>query len=143
MGADGGAGRAGFGVDPDAAGPGLHRPGSAVHGGRAVADRWARPRGARSPGRRPSGSVPDQPEGTAVFVGGVDLEWNDVPEADSYDVQQYRNGGWTDLPADGVEIAFYGAGAIISGLDPEASLWFQRAGGQRARRLGLVRDAVT
>ena len=68
--------------------------------------------------------IPDQPAGTAVFIGGVDLEWNEVPGADSYDVQQYR-GGWTDLPADGVEIAFYGAGAIISGLDPEASLWFR------------------
>ena len=75
------------------------------------------------PADSPSG-VPDQPAGTAVFIGGVDLEWNDVPGADSYDVQQYR-GGWTDLPADGVEIAFYGAGAIISGLDPEATLWFQ------------------
>ena len=69
--------------------------------------------------------VPDQPEGTAVFVGGVDLEWNDVPGADSYDVQLGRGGQWIDLPGDGVEVAFYGAGAIISGLDPEASLWFQ------------------
>ena len=69
--------------------------------------------------------VPDQPEGTAVFVGGVDLEWNDVPGADSYDVQQYRGGQWTGLPADGVAIAFYGAGAIISGLDPQSSLWFR------------------
>ena len=69
--------------------------------------------------------TPDQPTGTAVFIGGVDLEWNDVPEADSYDVQLYRNGQWNDLPGDGVEIAFYGAGAIISGLDPGSSLWFQ------------------
>ena len=69
--------------------------------------------------------VPDLPEGTAVFVGGVDLEWNDVPGAGSYDVQQYRGGGWTGLPADGVAIAFYGAGAIISGLDPQSSLWFR------------------
>ena len=69
--------------------------------------------------------VPDQPKATAVFVGGVDLEWNEVPGADSYDVQQYRGGQWTDLPADGVAIAFYGAGAIISGLDPQSSLWFQ------------------
>ncbi len=69
--------------------------------------------------------VPDQPEGTAVFVGGVDLEWNEVPGAGSYDVQQYRGGGWTGLPADGVAIAFYGAGAIISGLDPQSSLWFR------------------
>ena len=69
--------------------------------------------------------TPDQPTGTAVFIGGVDLEWNDVQEADSYDVQLYRNGQWNDLPGDGVEIAFYGAGAIISGLDPGSSLWFQ------------------
>ena len=76
------------------------------------------------PADNPPG-VPDQPEGTAVFVGGVDLEWNDVPGADSYEVQQSRGGQWTGLPADGVEVAFYGAGAIISGLDPEASLWFR------------------
>ena len=69
--------------------------------------------------------TPNQPKATAVFVGGVDLEWNEVPGADSYDVQQYRGGQWTDLPTDGVAIAFYGAGAIISGLDPEASLWFR------------------
>ena len=67
--------------------------------------------------------TPDRPVGTAVFVGGVDLEWNDVPGADSYDVQLYRNGQWIDLPGDGVEVAFYGAGAIISELDPTSSLW--------------------
>ena len=74
------------------------------------------------------GSAPDaldQPAGTAVFAGGVDLEWNDVPGADSYDVQLFRNGQWMDLPGDGVEIAFYGAGAIISGLDPGSTHWFQ------------------
>ena len=69
--------------------------------------------------------TPDRPTGTAIFIAGVDLEWNDVPGADSYDVQLFRNGQWTDLPADGVEIAFYGAGAVISGLDPTATLWFQ------------------
>ena len=76
----------------------------------------------------PANSAPDapnQPQATAVFVGGVDLEWDDVPGADSYDVQTYRGGQWVELPGDGVEIAFYGAGAIISGLDPQASLWFQ------------------
>ena len=69
--------------------------------------------------------VPELPVGTAVFIGGVDLEWDDVIWADSYDVQLFRNGQWTDLPADDVAIAFYGAGAIISGLDPESSLWFR------------------
>ena len=74
------------------------------------------------------GSAPDTPDlpvGNAVFVGGVDLEWNDVPGADSYDVQLFRNGQWTDLPGDDIEIAFYGAGAIISELDPESTLWFR------------------
>ena len=69
--------------------------------------------------------TPDRPQGSAVFVGGVDLEWNDVPGADSYDVQQYWDGRWTELPADGVTVALYGAGAIISGLDPDESLWFR------------------
>ena len=70
--------------------------------------------------------APDRPVGTAVFVGGVDLEWNDVPGADSYGVQMFRNGQWTDLPGDGVEIAFYGAGAIISELEPDgSSYWFR------------------
>ena len=73
--------------------------------------------------------VPALPVGTAVFIGGVDLEWDDVIWADSYDVQLFRSGQWTDLPGDGVAIAFYGAGAIISGLDPESSMWFRvRAG---------------
>ena len=70
--------------------------------------------------------APDRPVGTAVFIGGVDLEWNEVPGADSYGVQMYRNGQWTDLPGDGIEIAFYGAGAIISELEPEgSSYWFR------------------
>ena len=69
--------------------------------------------------------TPEKPTGTAVFAGGVDLEWNDVPGADSYDVQLFRNGQWMDLPGDGVEIAFYGAGAIISELDTGSGYWFQ------------------
>ena len=76
-----------------------------------------------APGTAPD--TPDKPTGTAVFVGGEDLEWNEVPAADSYAVQLYRNGQWVDLPGDGVEIAFYGAGAIISELDPDSTLWFQ------------------
>ena len=74
--------------------------------------------------------APDRPTGTAIFMGGVDLEWNEVPGADSYHVQMYRNGQWTDLPGDSIKIAFYGAGAIISELEPDgSSYWFRvRAG---------------
>ena len=70
--------------------------------------------------------APERPTGTAIFVGGVDLEWNDVPGADSYDVQMYRNGGWTDLPSDGIEVAFYGAGAIVRELDPDGASYYFR-----------------
>ena len=80
---------------------------------------------AARPNQGSAPDTPDRPVGTAVFAGGVDLEWNDVPGADSYDVQLFRNGQWMDLPGDGVEIAFYGAGAIISELDPGSSYWFQ------------------
>ncbi len=89
----------------------------------ATAPVTARP----DPGSPPD--TPDQPAGIAVFAGGVDLEGDDVPGADSYDVQLFRNGQWTDLPGDGVEIAFYGAGAIISELDASSGYWFHvRAG---------------
>ena len=67
---------------------------------------------------------PYKPTGTAVFRGGVNLEWNEVPEATSYDVQLYRNDQWIDLPGDGVEIAFYGAGAIISQLNHQGGSYF-------------------
>ena len=80
----------------------------------------ALPRSASSPQASRTGRREPQ-----CSLGGVDLEWNGVPGAESYDVQLGRGGQWIDLPADGVEIAFYGAGAIISGLDPEATLWFR------------------
>ena len=70
-------------------------------------------------------NTPNRPKGTVVFDGGVDLEWNDVPGADSYEVQLFTDGQWTDLPAGDIEIAFYGAGAIVSGLDPAATLFLR------------------
>ena len=68
--------------------------------------------------------TPLRPEATVIFAGGVDLSWAETPGADTYEVQTWRS-GWLDLPGDGVEIGFYGAGAIISGLDPQSSLWFR------------------
>ena len=82
--------------------------------------------------------APDQPIGTVVFVGGVDLEWNEVPGLIPTTFSCTRNGQWIDLPGDGVEIAFYGAGAVISGLDPKATLWFHVPSKRRSRLLGLV-----
>ena len=68
--------------------------------------------------------VPDKPTATAIYEGMVDLEWNDVPGAASYDVQAF-NSDWFDLPGNGTEIAFYGPGAIIKGLTPENRYYFR------------------
>ena len=83
--------------------------------------------GLTTPGEAASGppQTPSRPEATVIFAGGVDLSWAEAPGADTYEVQTWRGGQWLDLPGDGVEIGFYGAGAIISGLDPESTLWFQ------------------
>ena len=61
--------------------------------------------------------APDKPTGEAIFRGGVDLQWNEVVEAEFYDVELYRDGQTLLLPNDGVEIAFYGPGAVITGLN--------------------------
>ena len=69
--------------------------------------------------------TPDKPTGKDIYIGTVDLEWNDVPGAASYDVQYYQQGAWVDLPDGDIGIAFYGPGAIISGLPHEGAYYFQ------------------
>ena len=76
--------------------------------------------------KSPSPAVPDRPTATALWSGMVDLEWNDVPLADSYDVQfsQPPRGSslpsqWDDLPNDSIDIAVYGAGAVVKNLPLE------------------------
>ena len=46
----------------------------------------------------------------------VHLEWNDTDRADSYEVQFLQSEKWRTLPADGAEILFDGASAVVSGL---------------------------
>ena len=68
--------------------------------------------------------VPDTPQTptvVAIHDGIVDLEWNNVPETESYEVQFYDY-GWLDLPDRGIEIALYGAGAVVRNLDPDG--WY-------------------
>ncbi len=70
--------------------------------------------------------VPDRPTATALWSGIVDLEWNDDARAASYDVQFGRPSQgssppdrWDGLPDSDIDIAFYGAGAIVKNLPPE------------------------
>ena len=61
----------------------------------------------------------------------VDLEWNEIPGADSYNVQYFHVSSWIDLPAEDeddnldIDIAFYGAGAVVRGLSPSSSYTFR------------------
>ena len=62
--------------------------------------------------------VPDRPTGRALASDIVEMEWNDVLGADSYEVQLLHDGQWIDLPANGMEIGFDGTGAVVRGLPP-------------------------
>ena len=75
--------------------------------------------------------TPDQPSGSALWVGMIDLQWNEVTGADSYDVQYFHVSSWIDLPAEvedddlDMDIAFYGAGAVVRGLRPTSNYTFR------------------
>ena len=80
-----------------------------------------------------TGSVPDTPDGpsgSALWVGMIDLHWNEVPGADSYDIQYFHISRWIDLPVEDehnldIDITFYGAGAVVRGLRPSGSYTFR------------------
>ena len=76
-----------------------------------------------------TGSVPvtpDQPTGTALWMGMMDVEWNEAPGAETYEVQYFHmTSDWADLPGNGIRIAFYGAGAVVSGLSPSSAYTFR------------------
>ena len=85
---------------------------------------------AGSPGVHAQGSgslpsTPNKPTGNAIWMGMMDLQWNEVTGADSYDVQYFNMSGWVDLPGDGISIAFYGAGAVVSGLSTSISYTYR------------------
>ncbi len=87
--------------------------------------------------RGPDG-VPENPPETPwflwdvkiIFRGGMDLPWNEVDTAESYDVELYDR-KTVFLPGEGVDIAFYGAGAVISGLEQRGVYFRVRANNVR------------
>ena len=75
---------------------------------------WAVPVSAQST----APAEPDTPTLRALHKGMVEVDWNDVPRADRYEVQFWGNDGWIDLPATdiGIEAFFYGSKVIVTGL---------------------------
>ena len=73
----------------------------------------------------PPPPVPDRPTGRTVSSDSVQLEWNHVPRAESYEVQFRHTGQWLDLPANGVEIEFDGDEAVVKRLPTAAAYSFR------------------
>ena len=54
----------------------------------------------------------------------VKLDWQDIEDADSYEVQFYNSSNeWVALPAEGVGVALDGSSAVVSDL-PEGVFWW-------------------
>ena len=60
--------------------------------------------------------LPRRLTGRSLSSDTVELDWEKVPGAQTYEVRFRHTDRWIDLPADGTEIAFDGAGAVVSGL---------------------------
>ena len=69
-------------------------------------------------------STPDAPEGRVLWSGMVEIWWNDVPGATSYELQRFHIAEWGDLP-DSFKVTFYGAGAVIRGVPPTRAHTFR------------------
>ena len=59
--------------------------------------------------------VPHSPILTALDMGSVSLDWNDVPNAAEYELQ-YRDIEWNPLPHRDVRITIQGSSAVVHGL---------------------------
>ena len=82
---------------------------------------------AQSAGEGQSPGTPTMTESTALWTGKVDVEWTEVSGAESYQLQLWldRFSRWKNLPTDGIEVAYYGAGAIVRALPGSDSYWFR------------------
>ena len=80
-----------------------------------------------SPAQAAGPTVPTELRATALWAGIIDVQWSAVSEADSYQLQLWSDAAsrWKDLPTDGVEVAYYGAGAIVRGLPESSTSWYR------------------
>ena len=60
-------------------------------------------------------SAPNRPILTALDMGAVSLDWDDVPDAAEYELQ-YRDTEWKPLPHKDVQATIQGSSAVVYGL---------------------------
>ncbi len=78
--------------------------------------------------------VPDRPTARVLTSGTVELEWNDVPRAQFYEVQFRHTDQWLDLPANGVKVQFSRAGVVVAGL-PDSDFYYFRVRAANSHRV--------
>ena len=64
-------------------------------------------------------------EPKALHHNMVELAWEDIEGADLYEVRYWRGGGFVKLPALGIDVAFNGPVAVVSGLPGNRISWFE------------------
>ena len=73
-------------------------------------------------------ATPDQPTGAAIWMGMMDVEWNEVPGAETYEVQYFNMRGWVDLPGDGIRNHVLRSRRGRQRTESQQILYFQGAG---------------
>ena len=93
--------------------------------GTALFAAWGFPLPASAEGPESAPGAPETPTGTALHAGIVDVEWNEVEGADSYELQVFLGRDWIDLPGEGIQVSFYGAGAVVRKIQEEGRYTFR------------------
>ena len=93
--------------------------------GTALFAAWGFPLPASAEGPESAPGAPETPTGTALHAGIVDVEWNEVEGADSYELQVFLGRHWIDLPGEGIQVSFYGAGAVVRNIQEEGRYTFR------------------
>ena len=80
--------------------------------------------------------APNTPTATLTPQDTVELDWQDVEDADSYAVRFVLDGQWVELPSDGVAVAVTGSSAVVSNLPDYDHYYFAVRAGKGDEKSG-------
>ena len=80
--------------------------------------------------------APNTPTATLTPQDTVELDWQDVEDADSYAVRFLLDDQWIELPNDGVAVAVAGSSAVVSNLPDYDHYYFAVRAGKGEEKSG-------
>ena len=80
--------------------------------------------------------APNTPTATLTPQDTVELDWQDVEDADSYAVRFVLDDQWIELPNDGVAVAVAGSSAVVSNLPDYDHYYFAVRAGKGEEKSG-------